>query len=55
MIWADRIGAVWALAVIGIVIAVNEPSTDRNTVIAVILIPWLLMRAFDWIITARLR
>jgi len=57
MIWADRIGLVFALIVWGFVAATGQMSDPKASTIAlwVTLLPWLLLRALDFIACGRLR
>ncbi len=57
MIWADRVGTVWMITVVMIVLAVDptQNSTSGTIVFWTIVAPWLLMRALDWICCGEFR
>jgi hypothetical protein len=55
MIWADRVGIVWMVAVVIIFLANAPPHSADSTLGWVIFAPWLLMRALDWIFSGEFR
>jgi hypothetical protein len=60
MIWADRIGLVWALFLGGLAVVMmmvtGKGLTDGGQILAgSIVVPWLLLRALDFIVTGRIR
>ena len=55
MIWADRLGVVWALICVVALALVVETNNVAATFAAFAMPPWLLLRSLDFVLTGRIR
>ena len=57
MIWADRVAVVWALLVYALYFAggLTDDAAAWPFFFMFVLMPWLLMRGADWIVSGGLR